>query len=174
MIGKQTKGLTNSENLWNFWFLPDRITKRFVKMTLCHFDLLTLFLTFQMNCLSYWPNGCLFQFRYDCRPNIIGWFSNRTGTSVDDGARKSNNWLDQWQSDKLGSGSQVLSFSRAFPSPNDVRVLLLNQPNNRELCLTQQRRRWLQKRHLKSEVAVLETLSRLFHLFQFVICQQYS
>ena len=25
----------------------------------------------------------------------IGWFSNRTGTSVNDGARKLNNWLDQ-------------------------------------------------------------------------------
>ena len=24
--------------------------------------------------------------------------SNRTGTSADDGARKSSNWLDQWQS----------------------------------------------------------------------------
>ena len=32
-------------------------------------------------------------------------FSNRTGTSVDNGARKSNNWLDRWQSDKLGTGS---------------------------------------------------------------------
>ena len=34
-------------------------------------------------------------------------FSNRTGTSVDNGVRKSNNWLDQWQSDKLGTGSRV-------------------------------------------------------------------
>ena len=38
---------------------------------------------------------------------IIGWFSYRTGTSVDDSARKSNNWPDQWQSDKLGTGSRV-------------------------------------------------------------------
>ena len=37
----------------------------------------------------------------------LGWFSNRTGTSFDDGARKSNNWLDQWQSEKLGAGSRV-------------------------------------------------------------------
>ena len=37
----------------------------------------------------------------------IGWFSNRTGTSVDDGAGKSNNWLDQWQSGKLSTGSRV-------------------------------------------------------------------
>ena len=34
-------------------------------------------------------------------------FCNRTGTSVDDGARKSNNWLDQWQSGKLSTGSRV-------------------------------------------------------------------
>ena len=37
----------------------------------------------------------------------IGWFSNRTGTSVNDGARQLNNWLDQWQSGKLGTGSSV-------------------------------------------------------------------
>ena len=40
----------------------------------------------------------------------LGWFSNRTGTSVDDGARKSNNWLDQSQrsqSGKLDPGSSV-------------------------------------------------------------------
>ena len=39
---------------------------------------------------------------------VLGWFSNRTGTSVDDGAHKSNSWVDQWK--------------------NDVPVLLLNQP----------------------------------------------
>ena len=50
------------------------------------------------------------------------------GTSVDNGARKSNNWLDQWQSGKLGTGSRVSSFPRAFPSPTDVPVLVLNQP----------------------------------------------
>ena len=33
--------------------------------------------------------------------------ANRTGTSIDDGARKSNSWLDQWQSGKLGTGSRV-------------------------------------------------------------------
>ena len=51
------------------------------------------------------------------------------GTSVDDGARKSNNWIDQWSSDKLGTGSRVQSFPRDFPSSNDVPVLLLNQPS---------------------------------------------
>ena len=67
---------------------------------------------------------------------IVGWFSNRTGTSADDGARKSNSWLDQWQSDKLGTGSRVESFSRAFQSPNDVPVLLLNhQPSMWTWCL---------------------------------------
>ena len=39
--------------------------------------------------------------------NTVGWFSNRTGTSVDDGVRKSNNWLDQWQSGKFSTGSRV-------------------------------------------------------------------
>ena len=34
-------------------------------------------------------------------------FSNRTGMSVDDGARKSNNWLDQRQSDKLDIRTSV-------------------------------------------------------------------
>ena len=40
-------------------------------------------------------------------PATIGWFSDRKGTSVDDGALKSNNWLDQWVSGKLGTGSRV-------------------------------------------------------------------
>ena len=61
-------------------------------------------------------------------PTLLGWFSNRTETSVDDGACKLNNWLDQWQSGKLGTGSRVQSFPRAFPSSSDVPVLLLNQP----------------------------------------------
>ena len=60
---------------------------------------------------------------------ILGRFGNRTGTSVDDGGRRSNNWLDQWQSDKLGTRSRVQFFPRAFPSSTDVPVLLLNQPN---------------------------------------------
>ena len=37
--------------------------------------------------------------------------------------------VDQWQRGKLGTGSRVKSFPRAFPSSNDVPVLLLNQPN---------------------------------------------
>ena len=52
----------------------------------------------------------------------LGWFSNRTGTSVDDGARKWNNWLDQWQSGKLSTGSHVQSFPRAFQASTDVPV----------------------------------------------------
>ena len=60
---------------------------------------------------------------------IIDWFSNRRGTSVDDGALKSDNWLDQWQSGKLSTGSRVWSFPSAFPSSTDVPVLLLNQPS---------------------------------------------
>ena len=37
--------------------------------------------------------------------------------------------VDQWQSGKLGTESRVKSLPRAFPSSNDVPVLLLNQPN---------------------------------------------
>ena len=40
----------------------------------------------------------------------LGWLSNRTGTSLDDGARKSNNWLDQMQRGKSGTGSCVSPF----------------------------------------------------------------
>ena len=53
----------------------------------------------------------------------LGWLSNRTGTSLDDGARKSNNWLDQMQSGKSGTGSGVQSFPVVR-----IPVLLLNQP----------------------------------------------
>ena len=41
---------------------------------------------------------------------ILGWFSNRTGMSVDYGARKSNNWLDKWHSGKLGTGRYILVY----------------------------------------------------------------
>ena len=40
-------------------------------------------------------------------PAIIGRFSNRMGKSVDDGPHKLNNWLNQSQSGKLGTGSSV-------------------------------------------------------------------
>ena len=45
---------------------------------------------------------------------LSGWFSNSTGTSVDYGVRKPNNWLDQRQSDNLGTGSRIQCFPRAF------------------------------------------------------------
>ena len=50
------------------------------------------------------------------------------GKSIDDGARRSNNWLDQWQSDILGTGGRVKSLTRGFFSSTDVPVLLLNKP----------------------------------------------
>ena len=48
--------------------------------------------------------------------------------------------------------------------------LKVRQPNQRVVCteeggkLEQQRRRWLRKRHLKSEFTLPQNLSRLFHL----------
>ena len=45
---------------------------------------------------------------------LLAWFSNRTvnrtGTSVDDCARKSNNWIDQWHSGKLGTEVEFSPF----------------------------------------------------------------
>ena len=43
---------------------------------------------------------------------------------------------------------------------------------NREFKQQRRRRRRLRKRHLKSEFALLQTLSRLFHLVYFVKCWQ--
>ena len=62
-----------------------------------------------------------------------------------------------------------------------LNLLLLWRSHCRRRCrilrslfrqLKQQRRLQLPKRHLKSEVALLETLSRLIHLVQFVKCWQ--
>ena len=46
---------------------------------------------------------------------LIGWFSNRMGTTVDDGARKLNNWLDRWQSGKLGTARFPVTNWRSRP-----------------------------------------------------------
>ena len=54
----------------------------------------------------------------------------------------------------------------AFPSTMRAHVTTTNRE------LKQQRRRRLRKRHLKSEFALLQTLSRSFHLVYFVKCWQ--
>ena len=54
---------------------------------------------------------------------------------------------------------------------DDDCILDDDDDDNREL--KQQRRRRLRKRHLKSEVALLQTLSRLIHLVQFVKCWKF-
>ena len=86
-------------------------------------------------CLAQETSPCNVFINTNCNSSralwlLVGWFSYRTGTSVDDGVRKSTNWLDQWLSGKVGTGSRVKSFSRALPSSNDVPALLLNQPNS--------------------------------------------
>ena len=62
--------------------------------------------------------------------DIIGWFSNKTGTSVDDGKARGKDWtrlpvpnlpLCHWS-------SQL--FNLRAPSSTEVPVLVLNQPNN--------------------------------------------
>ena len=68
-----------------------------------------------------------------------------------------------------------LSFPFPFSSQLFTCLFLLHLPYylrawNRLFIreLKQQRQRWLRKRHLKSEVVLLQNLSRLFHLIQFV------
>ena len=78
--------------------------------------------------------------------SLIGWFSNRTGTSVDDGKARGKDWtrlpvpnlpLCHWS-------SQL--FNLHAPSSTDVSVLLLNQPNNefkeRRFLATDVNRKW--------------------------------
>ena len=62
---------------------------------------------------------------------------------------------------RLGS-KPILATCSACPAK-----ILLDSSSPRE---KQQRRRWLQKRHLKSEFAPLQTLSGLFRLVPFVKC----
>ena len=69
---------------------------------------------------------------------------------------------------------QVYTFLLKFwpwrpSSPLEFSVIP-NGVDSREL--KQQRWRWLRKRHLKSELALLQSLSRLFHLVYFVQCWQ--
>ena len=49
--------------------------------------------------------------------HTIGWCSNRTGTSLDDGARKSNKWLAQKQSGKVVCSPFRALFSRQLTFP---------------------------------------------------------
>ena len=60
----------------------------------------------------------------------------------------------------------AIEFAREYSFADGPQCIL----NNREL--KQQRRQRLQNRHLKSEFAPLQTLSRLFHLVYFVKCWQ--
>ena len=55
-----------------------------------------------------------------------------------------------------------MTVSLLSPSPSPSGLLFID--------LKQQRRRQLRRPHLKSEVALLQTLSRLFHVVQFVKC----
>ena len=101
-------------SLWVVWFstlvknqhgqIPIRLGIRRTKnnlvdvLPLNHYLLIYLFIYLFK---SYGINFCEW-----CKM-LLGWFSNRTGTSVDDGVRKLNNWLHQWESRKLGTGSRV-------------------------------------------------------------------
>ena len=89
----------------------------------------------QLSMTSFWILRVFTKpyFIQSCDVTILDWFSNRTGASGYNCSRKSNNWLDQWQSSKLGTRSQVWSFARPFLLSKEVPVLLLNQPINSSL-----------------------------------------
>ena len=57
---------------------------------------------------------------------------------------------------KVLTGETTIRVVNNWPTSSNIREL------------QQQRRRQQRKRHLKSEVALLQTLSRLFHLVQFI------
>ena len=68
--------------------------------------------------------------KFETLRDIPGWFSNRTGTSFDDGKARENNWtLLPVPNLSLCHWSSQLFDLRA-PSSNDVPVLLLNQPTD--------------------------------------------
>ena len=74
-----------------------------------------------------------------------------------------------------GDGSEKEGTRKlSLPRPSLLPPSPAPPSNLRDLIakLKQQRRWRLRKRHLKSEVALLQTLSRLFHLFYFVKCWQ--
>ena len=80
---------------------------------------------------------------------------------------------------------QVFALRQASGGEHDALFTLLSisvvsrfastpqNPFGRFSELEQQRRRRQRKRHLKIEVALLQTSSRLFHFFQFVKCWQF-
>ena len=69
------------------------------------------------------------------------------------------------------TGELTWSITSEQPSHKEKASAKLSSRHSREL--KQQRRQRLPKRHLKSEVALLQTLSLLFHLVQFVKCWQF-
>ena len=92
------------------------------------------------------------------------------GTPVQNDDKKAGQRTLIGQNKKKNASSAVSYLSLAL-SHGKLRASAY-RPSNVVRELWQQRRRRLWKRHLKSEVALLQTLSRLFHLVHFVKCWQ--
>ena len=95
------------------------------------------------------------------------------GTPVQNDDKKAGQrtLIGQNKKEKKNVSSAVSYLSFAL-SHGKLRASSYRLPNVvRELW--QKRRRRLRKRHLKSEVALLQTLSRLFHLVHFVKCWKF-
>ena len=72
----------------------------------------------------------------------------------------------RWRENSIYFKKMVISFVFLVPVHPFLSSMAVLYHVNREL--EQQRQRRLRKRHLKSEAVLLQTLSRLFHLVQFV------
>ena len=57
---------------------------------------------------------------------LLGRFTKRKRGGSDDGGRKPQSWLDQWHSEKLGTGSRVQSF-RALSRRSVAKSLCSNE-----------------------------------------------
>ena len=68
--------------------------------------------------ISLTPLGAQNKSFLDIRNQSLGWFSNRTRTLVDDGARKLNDWLDQMAERQIGHRKSCLVLSARFPVVN--------------------------------------------------------
>ena len=65
-----------------------------------------------LHSLPYWRWRKYARINFTERAGVTGWFSNWTGTSVDNDAQNPNNWLDQWQSGKASIKCTVRNMSR--------------------------------------------------------------
>ena len=136
----------------------------------------------EIDCYWLLPRDCSLRKQpFLFAPRRLGRFARR-----DVGASAKEIYRDYSNSLTLSNASEILwSWILEIKSKFRLVVVLLIQPiaifmfsllSHRGIVreLKQQRPWRLRKRHLKSEFALPQTLSRLFHLVQFIKCWQFS